>query len=1076
MVEDYSKYQSYVDYVRSYREATNAATGSKVDSNANVENKNVTTLSSELFKPDEIGVCRKMMTDKLNEMYGKDLAEQYLDDLKHHIIYKHDETHSQLPYCASITLYPFLHDGLAKLGGISSAPKNLEAFCGSFINLVFAVSAQLAGACVAADQKIKIKAPDGKVSIIEAKKLVENFGVDSVFVAHGETWEYRDISSFGYQIYEDGKFVPLNKVMRRPYNSPIYTIKTKGGLVAKVSKDHRFKVLYRGRDIEVKACDLKLYDTVYCSKDYSAIINKDSEDYLEGQFTGIIAGDGNITQDEYFRIDYSEKKAHIIEIVNKYLERNNETPGIQSLGHNCMNYRKCGKSIVEKTRRLFSGNEYSSYRKRVDLADRSLDWCVGFLDGICATDGSYDGKTIRVSLSNKFLIKNIQDVLEMLDIHQSPSFVPAHDCKSDLWSITVPLRIQKYLDQATKHTASIVRFPKKVDPRREVYYYGHEARAQAKTSSKSRVMRVTDGNFKLPIATDVITSIELSNNYDPYVYEVETESHWYNCGGMITHNCATPEFLTYLDHFIRKKYGDGYIDRADVVVDLSLKGRTLDKVITDCFEQVVYSLNQPAAARGYQSVFWNIAYFDKYYFEEIFRDFVFPDGDEPKWKTVSWLQKRFMKWFNAERLRKPLTFPVETVNLLNDGKEFIDKEWADFAAEMYAEGHSFFTYTSSSVDALASCCYTDDTKVIVKINGEACIKSFRELKHYPKAKDGFVVYSDGQWKHGELVELPNRPVYKVELANGMKMKVTDNHRNNCYGGMKPTKELTVGDYIMVASERDPSFIPGNPTVEKIIRGEKVVISDKTEAIKTIVDCIRSGVVVKKDVRAMGSIVLQRYDWSYFVDKDNPDEFIWDDDDNLYLRITGIKQVDYTGNVFCFEMDDKNDDKFTLANGIHNYNCRLRNSIQSNVFSYTLGAGGISTGSKCVITLNINRIVQDAARDGKDLSEAIRAVVKRVHKYLAAYNEMIKDNLNSGLLPLYDAGFIDMKRQYLTVGFNGLVEAAEFLGIDVAVNDDYKEFTNKILKPIYELNQEDRTEELMFNTEYVPSLICGDCAA
>lgn len=686
MVEDYSKYQSYVDYVRSYREATNAATGSKVDSNANVENKNVTTLSSELFKPDEIGVCRKMMTDKLNEMYGKDLAEQYLEDLKHHIIYKHDETHSQLPYCASITLYPFLHDGLAKLGGISSAPKNLEAFCGSFINLVFAVSAQLAGAC------------------------------------------------------------------------------------------------------------------------------------------------------------------------------------------------------------------------------------------------------------------------------------------------------------------------------------------------------------------------------------------------------ATPEFLTYLDHFIRKKYGDDYIDRADVVVDLSLKGRTLDKVITDCFEQVVYSLNQPAAARGYQSVFWNIAYFDKYYFEEIFRDFVFPDGDEPKWETVSWLQKRFMKWFNAERLRKPLTFPVETVNLLNDGKEFVDKEWADFAAEMYAEGHSFFTYTSSSVDALASCCYTDDTKVIVKIDGEACIKSFRELKHYPKAKDGFVIYSDGQWKHGELVELPNRPVYKVELANGMKMKVTENHRNNCYGGMKPTKELTVGDYIMVASERDSSFIPDNPTVEKIIRGEKVVISDKKEAIKTIVDCIRSGVVVKKDVRAMGSIVLQRYDWSYFVDKDNPDEFIWDDDDNLYLRITGIKQIDYTGNVFCFEMDDKNDDKFTLANGIHNYNCRLRNSIQSNVFSYTLGAGGISTGSKCVITLNINRIVQDAARDGKDLSEAIRAVAKRVHKYLAAYNEMIKDNLNSGLLPLYDAGFIDMKRQYLTVGFNGLVEAAEFLGIDVAVNDDYKEFTNKILKPIYELNQENRTEELMFNTEYVPSLICGDCAA
>lgn len=470
MTEDYEKYQKYVDYVDAYRKASNAATGSAVDANANVETKNVTTLSSEMFKPEEIGVCRKMMTDKLRELYGPDTAEQYLADLKHHIIYKHDETHSQLPYCASITLYPFLHDGLSKLGGISSAPKNLEAFCGSFINLVFAVAAQLAGAV------------------------------------------------------------------------------------------------------------------------------------------------------------------------------------------------------------------------------------------------------------------------------------------------------------------------------------------------------------------------------------------------------ATPEWLCYLDYFIRKKFGDDYISRADELVDLSKNGRTIDKVITDCFEQTVYSLNQPAAARGYQATFWNVAYFDRPYFEEIFRDFVFPDGDEPKWETVSWLQKRFMKWFNAERLRSPLTFPVETMNLLNDGKNFVDQEWADFAAEMYAEGHSFFTYTSSSVDALASC------------------------------------------------------------------------------------------------------------------------------------------------------------------------------------------------------------------------CRLRNSIQSNVFSYTLGAGGISTGSKCVITLNINRIVQDAVRAGKDISEAVKEVTRRVHKYLTAYNEMIKDNLKVGLLPLYDAGFIDMKRQYLTVGFNGLVEAAEFLDIDVSVNDAYKEFTNKILKPIHELNQEDRTEDLMFNTEYVPSLICGDCAA
>ena len=102
--------------------------------------------------------------------------------------------------------------------------------------------------------------------------------------------------------------------------------------------------------------------------------------------------------------------------------------------------------------------------------------------------------------------------------------------------------------------------------------------------------------------------------------------------------------------------------------------------------------------------FWNIAYFDKNYFDGIFGEFLFPDETEPKWKSVSWLQKRFMKWFNQERLRVPLTFPVETMNLLDDGKNYVDQEWFDFACEMYAEGHSFFTYRSDSVDSLASCC------------------------------------------------------------------------------------------------------------------------------------------------------------------------------------------------------------------------------------------------------------------------------------------------------------------------------------------------------------------------------------
>ena len=137
------------------------------------------------------------------------------------------------------------------------------------------------------------------------------------------------------------------------------------------------------------------------------------------------------------------------------------------------------------------------------------------------------------------------------------------------------------------------------------------------------------------------------------------------------------------------------------MVDLSKKRRTLDKVITDCFEQIVYSINQPTGARNFQAVFWNVAYYDRYYFESLFGEFRFPDGSRPHWESLSWLPQRFLKWFNRERTRTVLTFPVETMALLTRDGDVMDREWGDFTAEMYAEGHSFFTNISDNADSLS---------------------------------------------------------------------------------------------------------------------------------------------------------------------------------------------------------------------------------------------------------------------------------------------------------------------------------------------------------------------------------------
>ena len=321
---------------------------------------------------------------------------------------------------------------------------------------------------------------------------------------------------------------------------------------------------------------------------------------------------------------------------------------------------------------------------------------------------------------------------------------------------------------------------------------------------------------------------------------------------MLSGACATPEFLMYMNYFIQMEYGKEYYKDINRVVDLSTRQRTLDKVITDCFEQIVYSINQPTGARNFQAVFWNISYYDKYYFNSLFENFVFPDGSRPDWESLSWLQKRFMKWFNAERTKTVLTFPVETMALLTKDGDALDEEYGDFTAQMYSEGHSFFTYISDNADSLSSC------------------------------------------------------------------------------------------------------------------------------------------------------------------------------------------------------------------------CRLRNEIQDNGFSYTLGAGGVSTGSKSVLTINLNRCVQFAVKNGIPYLTYLEEVVDLVHKVQLAYNENLKELQKKGLLPLFDAGYINLSRQYLTVGVNGLVEAAEFMGLEIKDNPDYVRFVQSILGLVERYNKKYRTKEVMFNCEMIPA--------
>lgn len=242
---------------------------------------------------------------------------------------------------------------------------------------------------------------------------------------------------------------------------------------------------------------------------------------------------------------------------------------------------------------------------------------------------------------------------------------------------------------------------------------------------------------------------------------------------------ATVEWLMYFDHFARKDFGDDYLE-------------THPREVRESFQHVVYSLNQPAAARGYQSVFWNISIYDKPYFEAMFDNFVFPDMDKPTYESVNKLQKYFMKWFNEERTKAVLTYPVVTAACLTDGEELVDKDFEDHIAEELSEGNSFFIFMSENAHALSSCCFEGEEVIevfntITNENEIMSIKTFVNMfnknKHETHQLTNYQIMSlNPETLDEEMVNITgtlrkeNEYRQLIEIkCNGQTMRVTPDH-------------------------------------------------------------------------------------------------------------------------------------------------------------------------------------------------------------------------------------------------------------------------------------------------------------
>ena len=678
-------------WIENYKGSKNTAAAT-IDDNSNVGSKNIGVLNAEIHKEDNIQISRGMVMSKLKELHPDFDPKNYIRDLQHHIIYKHDESSfagAIAPYCCSISMYPFLINGLKELGGLSAAPKNLDSYCGLYVNLIFAVAAQFAGA--------------------------------------------------------------------------------------------------------IATSEFLLYFDYFAKKDYG-------ENYWNHS-------------DEFCQIGHSVRR-------------------LQKL----------------------------------------TDW----------------KKVVKC-------IDDIRDIAQDSDV-------------SD----------------------------------------------EARTLAQSLIDSYKDG--------------KLEDNT-----------------------------------------------------------RSIKSLIHQKFQQVIYSINQPAAARGLQSAFVNFSYFDKPFFDGMFGNFVFPDLSAPTWDSLNWLQKDFMRWFNAERLKTMITFPVESFALVNKNGKFLDEENARFVAEEYARGHSFFTYISDSVDSLSSCCFEGDEVIKVLENGEEYFISIRDFVNSYKTPVDQIGIQQETNVAIDAFDSNGSSKGKVAITGLLKKKYTG----------KMYKFEVNGKSINVTS--DHVLLVKNVETDRIEEVPAEIVANDTDKYLIAIQQRRSMTFAKIDA----------------------------------VCISNVKDKE----VYDIQLADHH---YFSANDIITHNCRLKNKVTTHEFNFTNGNMGVETGSKSVITLNLSRIMQDYSESAevsftedeerfyKGFKKHLVKILDRVYKYHEAYDSLLHDMLDAGLLPVYSAGFISLNKQYLTIGLNGLNQAWEFLGGRCSDNEEYKKFCQLVFGTIKAQNQKQKQFGLSPNTEMVPA--------
>lgn len=761
--------QTKVNFIKNYISSHNASSGSLFDSNANVSNKNVATLEAELNKDINIQVNRLLISEKIKELFGEELSLEYVRQIEAHEIYINDET-SLKPYCVSVTMYPLLFDGLVKLGGESKSPKHLASFCGTFVNFLFSVSSQFAGAVATVEFLMYFdyfaKKDYGENYLETHTEIIKNELQHVIYAIN------QPAAARGYQCVRENQ--------------------------TQLSTPNGFKYL----------SELKEGDECYVWNNGKILIEKikklNTYDY-EGELLQFKGRNYQQTVTPNHRVVYKKPNSDEFNIKE---------------AHELFGHSKLSLPIGS------DGIDREDYK----ISDDLLQLCV-----VALTDGSIDnleennnfsGRLTIYKSPNRWGAKEIPAILEKNGIGYTISDTNYGEF-GEVFSIRLTKVDSQIILRMINHTkASIPHFFKLLSSRQARLVIDTWVKLDGSNglgkSNANKLLQCDNDEIREDLQEVAILAGYGSEIFNKKATKINSEE-----------KCV----VKYIKLFERN------CKRVSEYNTINYKGKvwcpTTDSGV------VIFREDNGIPYISGNSCFWNISLYDKYYFESLFEAFIFPDNSSPKYENVSRLQKFFMKWFNKEREKAVLTFPVITAATLTKDNQVYDKDFEDFCAEELSEGNSFFIYQSDNADTLSSC------------------------------------------------------------------------------------------------------------------------------------------------------------------------------------------------------------------------CRLQSKVADNTFSYSLGAGGVSTGSINVITLNMNRIIQK----GINLSDTI----DKVHKYQIAYRSLMTDYKEAGMLPVYDAGFISLDKQFLTIGINGMVEAAEYLGIEISDNDQYREFINSNLKIIYDKNKKIKEEYgFMFNTEFVPA--------